>query len=377
MIDGSRLKKITDSERQAMLDRLDASEAENPAKNKRIMPRVVFRKNDVSVRIFHPGGSVATSVVATRNLSAGGLSFLYNGFLHKGTKTEIILRRRLGGDDTISGTITHCALITRAVHLMGVRFEAKIFPKLYLDPSEWGVLDDETQVEPSQLSGTILHIDDQEMDRVLLKHFLKGTKLDVISVGTLEEAIAAIKQRPIDCALCDLNLRSDLTINAYIPKLREAGYEGPIGIVTAETSPARLREAQDAGAGAMLSKPYEANKLLSLLSTWLSAGASRDECIYSFLSDQESMRPLIAQYVEKVHALNRELRKQIEADKIEAVRQICQTLKGTGSGFGFAQLSEVARDAVTSLDGTCSVAESAMALQRLDGTCRRINVKPE
>ena len=181
-----RSARISEAELRGILDRLDAGDADNPARNRRGTPRVAFRKIEVLCRIFHPGGSMTSTLVATRNLSAGGASFLYPGFLHKNTKIELVLGRRQGGEDVVSGTITHCQLVKGSLHLMGVRFVTKVFPKLYLDPSEWNELGDGATVDAAKLSGVVVHLDPQEMDRLLLRHFVSGTKIDLVSVATLD-----------------------------------------------------------------------------------------------------------------------------------------------------------------------------------------------
>ncbi|MBC7782707.1 MAG: PilZ domain-containing protein [Burkholderiales bacterium] len=146
--DKVRSSRISDVDRLQILDRLDVQDRSNPARNKRTGQRVVYRKNDVAVRVYHPGGSATSCLVATRNLSSGGASFLYEGFLHRGTRVEIVLLRRVGGHDVARGVVTHCELIARNAHLVGVKFETRIFPKIYLDPEEWGILD-------------VVHLDDE------------------------------------------------------------------------------------------------------------------------------------------------------------------------------------------------------------------------
>ncbi len=353
-----------------MLDRLDALEDANPAKNKRSLPRVAYRKNDIAVRIYHPGGSMTASFVGTRNLSAGGVSFLYHGFLHKNTKVEIVLHRRVGADDLIRGTVQHCALVDRQFHLIGVRFDQKILPKLYLDPSHWGELDDGSSIDRSRLEGTVLHLDDQEIERMLVAHFLKGTKIKLISSTTVDEALKAIKAEPIDCILCDL-LMEGVGGEQAIAKFREGGYSGPIGLVTAETNLARVKKATDAGASAVLSKPFDSGKLTSLLAAWLNAGSTTEEPILSTLNSNAELASLVEQYVGRLHNLARELRKGMEAKNLEAVRQVCQMIKGTGAGFGFAQLSDMARDTVQCLDASSSLANCTIQVQQLESACYR------
>jgi CheY-like chemotaxis protein len=355
-----------------LLDRLDAADADNPAKNRRAMARIPFRRVDVACRIYHPGGSMTTAAIATRNLSAGGTSFLYHGFLHKNTKIELVLARRLGGEDVIAGTVTHCQHINRAFHLIGMRFAAKIFPKLYLDPADWNDLGDGQPVDPAALGGSVLHVDESEMDRLLLRHHLSTTKIELTSVGTISEAADAIKTKLPDAVLCDV---ADNDAAQLILALRVAGFNGPVGLLTAETAPATRKAATAAGAAAVLPKPYDVQKMLSLLGTWLSAGAGEGEAIYSTLAESPATKPLIEQYVQRVRVLLRDLQKAVQADDIKGVRAVTQTLRGTGAGFGFAAVTQIAKDAVTTLDETQSVREAQVHLQRLEVTCRRLTAK--
>lgn len=362
--------RLSDAERQAMLDRLDALEEKNPAKNKRILPRVAFRKNEIAVRIYHPGGSTSASFVTTRNLSAGGLSFLYQGFLHKNTVVEIVLKRRQGRDDVIRGSVQHCALVTRTIHLIGVRFDQKIFPKLYVDPTEWGELEDSTAIDPTRLEGNVLHLDEQEMDLMLMQHFLKGTHIKLTSCKTTDEAIEHLKSGSFDCVLCDFTSGGAVSVSV-MQKIRAAGYAGPIALVTAETNPSEIKAAQDAGVSAVLSKPFDASKVASLLGTWLSAGTAGAEPIVSTLDPAGDMGKLVEQYVARLRVIGKEIRKQCDADNLDAVRSTCQAIRGTSSGFGFASLSEMAREAVESLDASKSISKSTIELQNLEAACFR------
>lgn len=369
--DITRSQRISPQERKAILDKLDAADAENPAKNRRSMARVPYR-TEVVCRIYHPGGSATASVVATRNISAGGVSFLYNGFLHKNTKVELVLVRRHGGEDIVPGIVTHCLHINRSIHQMGVRFNNKIYPKLYLDPSEWTDLSDGPPVDPSTIAGVVLHLDGQEIDRLLLRHNLAATKIDLVSTSTLEEAATAIKAKQIEVVLMDIMI-GDMPAPKVIAAIREAGFNGPIAMLTSETAAATLKAATSAGAAAILGKPYDAQKLLGVLGGWLVVGAVQGEAIYSTLPDSLQTRPLIEQYVQRVRVLLRDLRVAINGEDVKSVRAVCQTLRGTGAGFGFASVSAIAKDAVQTLDETFSLSEAMVHLQRLEQTCLRLS----
>jgi len=116
-----------------LMDRLDANDKGGRNRNRRSNARHPYRRLDVPARFLHPGGSAVSRVVVSRNLSAGGIALLYPGFLHKGTAVELTLRRTFGGEDVAHGSVVFCAHCVGVFHQVGVRFDAKIFPELYVD----------------------------------------------------------------------------------------------------------------------------------------------------------------------------------------------------------------------------------------------------
>jgi CheY-like chemotaxis protein len=355
---------------QQLLDKLDALDG-NDFRNRRSSARCSYRKLDVPIRVHHPGGSTSVKAVATRNLSANGIGFLYTSFLHNGTRVEAVLKRRLGGEDTIQGKVVFCAHVAGVFHQVGIRFNEKIFPKLYLDPGSYDEVDSEAPTDVASLAGRVLYIDDQEMDRALMKHHLRGTKIEFFSCPGEKEAVELVQSQQFDVIMCDLNLESGPG-EAAIKAVRNAGYGGPICLTTAETSPSRLKTAQDAGAAAVLAKPYEQSKLLSILSGWLST-VNKAEMIVSSLAAQADMKEMLEKYVDGVHELVKEIQHSADQENLDRLRVLCMNLKGSGSGYGFATLSEAAKEAVKSLDATMSAAESAIQVQRLIDICRRVS----
>lgn len=368
--DNSRLTRISNVELQSILDRLDQTEHQNPSKNKRTSTRVSFRKNDVSVRVHHPGGSITSNLVFTRNLSAGGLSFLYSGFLHVGTKVEIRLKRRFGCDDLIRGTVQYCQLVDKRFHQIGVKFDKPINPKIYLDPSEWGELDDIAPVEREQLCGTVLHLDDQEIERMLVQHYLKGTRVRLISCSSIPQAREAVLKNPVDCILCDLVMDGGGGEKA-IEIFRQEGFVGPIALVTAHTHPDRIRKANDAGASALLAKPFDAEKLAALLAAWLTTDTPPREPIPTTLVLTPALIPLVEQYVARLRNMGRDLHNAWGNRDIESIRRICQTIRATAGGFGFTQIAELARQVAQRMDQPDPFSTVGVYVRELESACFR------
>lgn len=367
-----------EKQRQLMrlLDSLDAREANDEGRLSRRSVRAPFRQHGVRIVLHHPGGSTAERRVLTRDLSAGGLSFIHNGYLHVRTRCGIILRRHGGGEDTVLGQVTNCSHVAGTWHTVGVKFDEKISPKLYLDPEQAGNLDLEAR-RPQDLFGRVLLLDANDLDRRLMGHYLRQSRIDLVSVTTLVEALhelAAQKEKgEFDLVLTDLRLEGEdagVVPADLIRRLMAAGADN-LAICSAETNLETLGPVHSLGVAGMLKKPFEADRLLATLAGWLGVTADSD-LIYSTLARQMDMRPLLTEFVTKVHALGDDLKQSCEDGNHDRCRAICLTLNSSGGGYGFKLVTDSAAEALRLLEVTRSVQESLGALLRLQEVCRRV-----
>lgn len=371
-----RLGRFTAAQMTVILDRLDALEEQSQDKKRRSTPRYSYRWPDLSMRITQLGGSVHDCKVQSRNLSAAGLSILYTGFLYDGTEVGIRLRKRIGTDEVVPGKVMWCRHISGSLHSIGIQFRNRVFAKLYIDPSMLGDAEQGERVDPTKMEGSVLMIEDQLMDRLLFEHQVKATRINVDTVATCEEALAKIASgAQYDIVLSDLNL-AEMKGEEAFKQIRGVGYKGALIAVTAETTPARIMAAQTAGAAAVIRKPYDFDVMMATLAAFMKDGGVSDEqLIYSTLKQQPGFDKVLGQYVDGVKALGASLKHSMDAGDFSQVRAKCQTLKGSGAGFGFAQLSDAAREAGRSLDTTRSLTESATLVEQLIQLCRRVSAK--
>lgn len=354
----------------AILDKLDAAD-DSKFRNRRQAPRYSFRRLDVPVRIFHPGGTVAFKAVATRNLSSSGTGALYTGFLHIGTKVEVTLSRRGGGDDVVPGKVVFCVHVSGAFHAVGIRFDSKVSPRHYVEPADLQKIDG-AGAAPTTLSGNVLHVDDSEVDRKLMAHYLKTTKITLTSMPSSGGVLEAVQQAKFNLILCEANFKQN-TGEALIRQLREAGYAGRVIIVTSETAGERLRALKQSGATGMLGKPYDQAKLFALISPFLTR-VPADAGVVSSLTAQPEMKSLIERYVANVKQLATDIETTLKENQLDRLRQICNSLKGSGTSYGFTVLAESAKETMRSLDATNSMQESDAQIRKLLDLCKRVMV---
>lgn len=260
----------------AILDRLDAAD-DSRFRNRRGQggARLRFRRTDVEIHVRHPGGSISDGTIVTRNLSNSGIGFLYNSFLHVGTEVSIILPRKLGGEDEIEGEVVYCQHIVGKRHQVGVKFAQKIFAKLYL-PDD---VDDAARAAAAALAapfaGSLLLIDGQPMDRALVTHHMRNTAARVSAAESVDAAIAIIRAPGMrfDAVICEIDVNvPGRGIAATVSGIRSAGHQGAIIVATATKADAMVTRAiREAGATAVITKPYERAELLGVLSQTASA----------------------------------------------------------------------------------------------------------
>jgi len=369
--------KMSDSRRQELFDRLDAISEAYTADNNRGHDRIPYRAPEVRIEVTHPTGGTAQFSIIPRNLSTSGAFFLHGGYLHVGSKCKVHLVDLNDTQHIIIGKVAWCQHAAGSDHIIGVCFDQEIDPRQFVDRALWPESFINAAMGNLQLTGNILYLDDQAIEHKLLAFHLRNTEVDLVPIETIGAALDQIKRRSFDVVICDYHLGNQLTGDKAIRAMFEAGYSGPIILLSAENSPTALEAVKNAGATIIVRKPFDPAMFLQIIADLLeSVGATTsDEPIYSELGQQAGMGKMISDYLLQVRKIIEQLNKAIVDDDFNAVRLLCQTLKSTGVGYGFAPLTEAAHEALSNLDASFSVQESNTQLNKLQLLSRRLKLR--
>lgn len=337
--------------------------------------RFEFRKPDVKVCIEHPSGGFGRYLAYGTFLSARQIALVHGGYLHVDSRCTVRLPVVGGGEDAVEGEVKVCRHVQGSLHEVLVRFDTGIDPRRHIRFNDGSDGDDGDEINPLDLTGRVLLLDDQEAECRLMAHYLSSTRLDLRMFIQAAAALDELKNQPFDIVICDLNLGENVKGESVISTMvNDAGYQGLIVALSGDMSPARVAEAKAAGACSVLKKPYTQRALMSTLADCLNeAGLGPNEDpILSDRRKQPGMDELVDWYVGQAKTMLHAIKKGIEVNALAEVRSQCEVLRETGAGYGYELLSESASDAITALDASCSVEESLSQLKKLELIIRRM-----
>ena len=257
---------LQDQQLNTLLGKLESSAPSKQAG--RVFSRWRFREKSVAVRIAQPGGSDAQTRMACRNLSQQGIGLLHRSYIHIGTQCVITIPHPTKGDQEYPGTVVRCLHVSGMVHEIGIKFDEDIPLRDITRPDPMQEVFAVENVDPESLVGTVLLVEDSEMDVRLVKHFLRATQLRVKHASTLSEAKAEAKSG-VGLILCDIHLGDEY--GGDLPRhMFEHGVCGPpVVMISADRSEQTYALITQPCVAGFLSKPINQESLLRAIAEFM------------------------------------------------------------------------------------------------------------
>jgi signal transduction histidine kinase/DNA-binding response OmpR family regulator len=264
------------------------------------------------------------------------------------------LSRLLGGDITVASTMG-----------VGTTFTAEIDPgPLKNVEMLYGVTEAVIvpQAKPLQameikLNARILFAEDGIDNQRLISTYLRKAGADVTIAPNGKVAVDLMCKEKFDLVLMDMQMP---VLDGYgaASKLREMGCKHPIIALTAHAMAEDRGKCIAAGCTDYLTKPIERERLLTTVASYLSnsqpsstpaptpaptstANAHAGAYESDFASDPE-MRDLVDEYVQRLPEEVSKLVSLLQDQQIEPLRRVAHQLKGSGGGYGFGKITELA-----------------------------------
>lgn len=128
------------------------------------------------------------------------------------------------------------------------------------------------QKQPSQtrlIAGLILLIEDEPLNQMLIREYLKALPVQLQLASSGQEARARYAEQMPDLILLDLHLPDVDGLSLLTELQRQSNPLPPVLVMTASTDPAEHRACRSQGVQDILTKPLNKNDLLNQLALWL------------------------------------------------------------------------------------------------------------
>ncbi|MGE3107829.1 MAG: response regulator [Phycisphaerales bacterium] len=359
---------------EELLDELDSQEEETVTQSKRKHTRRPFRQVSLSLDFVRPGGGASRVQVCTRNLSSTGMSVLHCAYQHSGTRVQIVLPGVDGKPMTVKGAVVRCIHRRANIHELGILFDKPIDTKRVIAAglfSDWYSLE---QVNPADLKGSLLYIDDSEADRRLMRKHLTDTGISIATAGSAQEGIDRAGEG-FDIIVADYHLEQ-INGKPITEALRDSGVETTVILVSADTSAAAAQQLAKADAQAYLAKPVQQGLLLRALAEFLLVSGSGARASFaSTLAPDHPNAALVESFIVDLQAFAEAIRNSMEKGDVEGCLTKLAKIKGSAAPMGFARIGDMADGVTMSLAATRRLADVAPMLSRLIAACRRASVR--
>ena len=359
---------------EAFLDRLDAMAMQGLGSESRSYARWPLREAFIDVCLQEHGTFQRCMVMATRNVSNGGIAVLHSSYMYPGSKCTIALPSRNGQDKEpiiMSGRIARCVHREGMVHEIGIKFDEPIDASRFvakLMPMHAG----SEVARAAKLTGTVLQIDASPVDRRLIEYYLSVTKIKLITAGTFAEA-KKLSTGPIDLILSDM-LMPDGKVQDYVRWLRNQCNTTPVTLHTATPMAQVRQQMQTMEVQGLLTKPVERGALLAAMIEFLSAPKGRKSVQQSKSLDKNdpTVREIIELFRSELDTSVGSIEEAFGGNDSMAIYAMALRLSGTAPTLGFDQLGKIAGRTAELVAATMSCEESSDQIRALIQSCKDV-----
>lgn len=323
----TRSIRLPDSDVEMLLNKLD-TDRPHERSVQRQHERFAYRVKACKVRLQQPGSMAPTPfTVPTRDLSAGGMSFLHGNFVHGGTRVFVQLITQHGTWADITGEVVRCEYLENGVHEVCVRFDHEVQPSDFC---------------AAALRFRVLLAEDDDAIARLATHHLEKLNAEVDRAENGKVAVEKALSGTYDCIFMDMEMPVLDGFAAAI-SLRSRGYTGRIIAVTAMTRPEDHERCLKEGCNQYVPKPVPPDRYRKLLESL------RQEPLTSAYQDDPAMRDLLVDFVDAIPQQIRRIEEFLLEEEMAQLEHELRSLKGTAGGYGFEPVSSAAQAAETAI----------------------------
>ena len=351
--------RISDKEKAkliwAMNESVGMSVGEDPSRL-----RVTAAHTNAVISMAEKGSQPLDFSVVAYSHGRYGISVLHGRYVHPDSRCKIRFQSLRGEWHERTGHTGQCIHVQGLIHAMLIVFDEPI------NLDEFAMLTSEQETRHLQeiaqelphmdeqefegLVSKVLFVDDVSVDRKLVSHWLNRSGMQVTTVAASGPAYEQIEKDQFDLLVVDIRLAGENGADV-IREVRTRRFVQPILAVSADDTEETRDAALAAGANAFLAKPMTEEQLARTAKELMGFDADGDEePIFSTLSNDDQMVPLITGYTRSLASKITSLREANANNDYEKLQHDISALKGSGTSYGFPDITAAATAALAALD---------------------------
>lgn len=372
--DFQRSVRRSENKQLEFLRRLDGASG-GGGNRRRTAARHTYLMPNVHICIAHPGGGEVKFLVCTRNLSAGGMSFLHGGFLHNRTQVIALLPTLEGQIIAVNGSVVMCRYLADSMHEVGVTFVEKIDPARFIDSSiiRATPLADADRRADEPILGDVLCVVQHEVESRLLDHHLRTAGVQTVIATRTGAAADQLARQPFDLVFVDLDGADGA---GAISTIRAGAFAGPIIALTSrlDTRPPADRSW---GVAEVITKPYDVHRLIGTTRTLIETHGQTASAtpIYSELAAGPGSAELVESFISHARTTMAHMHAAIAAGDRAKAQSLSMSVRTTAAGYGFPQLGDVAEEVIARLERPENKDELSASVARLESMVRKLRAR--
>jgi len=323
---------------ERLLARLDELGAESPCPSpERVFRRLPYAHLRVRLVVEQDGHSGREFVVATRNISQGGVSILHSNFMYPGSRVRLELIRVDKTTRACTGTVSRCEHRGGVLHEIGIAFDKEIRIREYIRPDAATLMHARERVDPDDLSIRVLVLAPDEAFRAAARQIMLPTNIEY-SVAERFDASAHTPENA-DVIVCHGGFHAQDAVRT-ITDIRVSGFRGPVVLVATARSETEACMMRACGADMVLPDPIDERTLMCALGEYVYTEWTPEalETVRSCI-DPRSVSLLSAE----VARLGVRLDQCARTDDAEGVQSVCERLRLVTPMIGLGILGRAAQ----------------------------------